>query len=64
MKKVLVIAQNQAKATEAQETLKGDYTYKSVYPGTSSFPKTFDAVVIYYADPSEVNFVKDLIQRY
>jgi hypothetical protein len=64
MKKILIIAQNQAKATQAQSHLSGSFTFSSVFPGTSSFPRTFDAVVIYTQEPSEINFIKDLITRY
>lgn len=63
MKKILVIAQNEAKADLGAQLLSA-FTVKKVYPGAKRVPRHFDAVVIYHNDAGEVNFIKDEIQRY
>lgn len=64
MRKVLVIAQNEAKANEAEHIFKGideSLTIKKVYLGVKRVPRHFDAVVVYHTTTSEVNFIKDEI---
>ena len=63
MKKVLIIAQNEAKANDAASHF-SDMTVRKVFPGVKRFPRHFDAVVIYFNEANEVNFIKDEIQRY
>ena len=63
MKKILLLAQNEAKATDGEKLL-GGFTIKKVYPGAKRFPRHFDAVVIYHNEANEINFIKDTIQRY
>lgn len=63
MKKILVIAQSEAKAAEAVKLFAGR-TAKAVTPGAKRYPRHFEAVVIYHQDPNDVKFMKDLIQRY
>lgn len=60
MKKVLVIAQNEAKAIEGEKLLTG-LTVKKVFPGAKRVPRHFDAVVVYHNEANEVNFIKDEI---
>lgn len=67
IKKILVIAHNEAKATEGEKlltTLDSTLTVKKVYLGTKRVPRHFDAVVVYHTTTQEVNFIKDEIQRY
>lgn len=65
MKKILVIAQNESKASEGEKILGGQgYTIKKVYPGVKRVPRHFDAVVVYHNEVNEINFIKDEIQRY
>lgn len=67
MKKLLVIAQSEAKAQEAEQALlaaEPTLTVKKVYLGAKRVPRHFDAVVVYHTQTSEVNFIKDEIQRY
>ena len=66
---MLVIAQNEQKALTCQQQLQSastdsPLTVRKVYPGCKRFPRHFQAVVIYHMEPSEVNFIKDEIQRY
>jgi hypothetical protein len=63
MKKVLIIAQNEAKANDAAAHFNG-LTVRKVFPGTKRFPRHFDAVVVYHTDVNEINFIKDEIHRY
>ena len=35
-----------------------------MYPGVKHFPRHFDAVVVYHNEANEVNFLKDVLQRY
>lgn len=37
---------------------------RRVFLGAKKVPNHFDAVVVYHTTPSEVNFIKDEIQRY
>jgi hypothetical protein len=39
-------------------------TIKIVYPSAKRYPRHFDAVVVYHFEASEVNFVKDEVERY
>ena len=67
LKKILVIAQTEAKANDAAKVIsEGDATLKvkTVYAGAKRIPRHFDAVVIYHDQVKEVNFIKDEIQRY
>ena len=67
LKKILVIAHTEAKATDAAGLLtKADPSIKvkTVYAGAKRVPRHFDAVVIYHDQVKEVNFIKDEIQRY
>ena len=57
-KKILLIAQNDAKATEGEKLLTG-FNVKKVVPGGKSFPRHFDGVVVYHNEVNEVNFIKD-----
>nr|AAF25622.1 unknown protein [Sterkiella nova] len=63
MKKVLVIAQNEVKANEGAAFFNG-LTVRKVYPGAKRFPRHFEAVIVYYTDLKEINFIKDEIHRY
>jgi hypothetical protein len=63
MKKILLIAQNEAKATEGAAHFTG-LTVRTVFPGTKRFPRHFDAVVVYHNEPSETNLFKDEIDKY
>jgi len=67
MKKVLVIAQNETKAGEAERLIKSvgaDLTVKKAYLGAKRVPRHFDVVVIYHSTTNEINLFKDEIQRY
>lgn len=44
--------------------MKTHFKTQKVFPGAKSFPRHFDAVVIYYEDPKEINFMKDIITKY
>jgi hypothetical protein len=35
-----------------------------VYPGGKTFSRHFDAIVVYLAANSEINFIKDIITKY
>ena len=63
MQKIVLIAKNQAEADKA-ETLFPGLKCRKVYPGVKHFPRHFDAVVIYHNEANEVNFLKDVLQRY
>ncbi len=65
--KILVIAQSEAKAVEAEKVLNAiDSTLKikKVHLGVKSVPRHFEAVVVYLTTNNEANFIKDEIQRY
>lgn len=65
--KVLVIAQSEVKAADAEAVLQGlseTIVVKKVFMGAKRIPRHFEAVVIYHTSNSEVNFIKDEIQRY
>ena len=66
--KILVIAQSESKANEAEGVLRaasdGKLAVRKVYLGAKKVPGHFEAVVIYHTTPTEVNFIKDEIQRY
>jgi hypothetical protein len=65
--KLLVIAQSEAKAAEGEKLLKDlepSLTIKKVYLQAKRIPRHFEAVVVYHTSTSEVNFIKDEIQRY
>jgi len=66
MKKVLLIAQNEAKAEEGTKVLSelGIAHIKRVYPGAKRYPRTLDAVVVFFTDASEANLCEDVIKRY
>lgn len=67
LKKILVIAQSEAKANEAQKLIneaEATLKVKKVYLGAKRVPRHFEAVVIYHTQVTEVNFIKDEIQRY
>lgn len=67
MKKLLVIAQSEAKAIEAEKALLAvdpSLTIKKVYLGAKRLPRHFDAAIVYHTQTNEVNFIKDEIQRY
>jgi hypothetical protein len=63
MKKVVIIAQNEAKAKEGEKFFQGLVTRKA-YPGGKSFSRHFDGVVIYLTAPNEINFIKDILVKY
>lgn len=63
MKKILLIAQSETKAVDAAKNFP-NLKVKKVYPGVKRFPRHFDAVVIYHNEVSDVNFMKDQVQRY
>lgn len=63
MKKVLLIAQSEAKALDAVKLLP-NHRVKTVYPGTKNLPRHFHAVVIVHGEVSDLNLMKDIIQRY
>ena len=46
------------------KTIDEALTVKKVYLGAKRIPRHFDAVVVYHTTTSEVNFIKDEIQRY
>lgn len=65
--KLLVIAQSEAKAADGEKVLKdidASLNIKKVYLGVKRVPRHFEAVVVYHTQTSEVNFIKDEIQRY
>ena len=63
--KVLVISQNKGKGDQAEELFKShDLHIKAVYPGSTKFPRTFDAVCVFHYEANEINFLKDLMARY
>jgi hypothetical protein len=65
MKKVLIIARNQASAEAGEKLFAAPgLTVRKVFPGAKRVPRHFDAVVVYHNDANEVNFVKDELQRY
>lgn len=67
LKKILVIAQSEAKAGDAEKvikTLAPEVSIKKVYLGVKRVPRHFDAVVVYHTTTNEVNFIKDEVQRY
>lgn len=64
MKKVLIIAQNQANVDEGAKHFKGTFLCKGVYPGTKRFPSHYEAVVVFYSDESEINIISDLLTKY
>jgi len=63
MKKIVLVAQNEAKATEGAALFTG-LTVRKVFPGTKRFPRHFDAVVVYHNEPSETNLFKDEIEKF
>lgn len=63
MNKIVIIAQNEAKAKEAEAHFHGLHV-KKVFPGAKSFSRHFDAVVIYLHDVKEINFIKDILTKY
>ncbi len=63
MKKVLLIAQSESKALDAVK-LFPNLNVKTVYPGTKNLPRHFHAVVIFHGEVSDLNLMKDIIQRY
>lgn len=63
MKKILLIAQSEAKATDAEKNFPG-LKVKKVYPGSKRLSRHFEAVVIYHNEVNDVNFMKDQVQRY
>jgi hypothetical protein len=63
VKKIVIIAQNEAKAKEAEAFFPGIYVRKA-YPGGKSFARHFDAVVIYLHEAKEINFIKDILIKY
>lgn len=63
MKKIVVVAQNESKAKEAELLLPG-YIIRKVFPGGKTLSRHFDAVVIYLAANSEINFIKDILTKY
>lgn len=64
MQKILIIAQNGAKADNCENHFRQHFKVRKVYPSAKSFPSHFDAVLIYFEDTKEINFMKDLITRY
>jgi len=42
----------------------GGMSCSTVFPGTKSFPRHFDGVCVFHFEPSEVNFLKDVLTRY
>lgn len=63
MNKIVIIAQNEAKAKEAETHFHG-FVVKRVFPGAKSFSRHFDAIVIYLHEDKEINFIKDIITKY
>ena len=63
MHKILIVAQNEAKANEAAAHFTS-YQVKKVFPGTHSYSRHFDAIVIYLHEAKEVNFIKDILTKY
>jgi hypothetical protein len=64
LKKILVIAQSEAKATECAKIITdADATLKvkTVHLGVKRVPRHFEAVVIYHTQVTEINFIKDEI---
>jgi hypothetical protein len=61
MKSVLILAQSDAKSKEAEALFSGKAHFKRVYPGAQKFSRHFDAIIIYLVDPTEMNFIKDLL---
>ena len=62
--KILIIAQSENKANEAERVLKAadsKVTVRKVYHGVKRVPAHFEAVVIYHTTATEVNFIKDEI---
>ena len=65
--KLLIIAQSEAKAAEGEKLLKDidqSLNIKKVYLQAKRVPRHFEAVVVYHTSTTEVNFIKDEIQRY
>ncbi len=63
MNKVIVIAQNEAKAKEAEALLSG-LIVKKVFPGAKTFSRHFDAVIVFLHEAKELNFIKDILTKY
>ena len=63
MKKVVVLARNEAESTKGSQLFPA-LKSKKVYPGAKRFPRHFDAIIVYHGEPNEVNFIKDDLQRY
>jgi hypothetical protein len=61
MKKVLIVAQSDAKSKAAEAMFAGKALFRRVYPGADKFSRNFDAVIIYLQDTNEINFIKDLL---
>jgi hypothetical protein len=40
------------------------FIVRKVYPGGKSLSRKFDAVVVYLAANSEINFIKDILTKY
>ncbi len=67
LKKILIIAQSEAKANEGAKLLSdadSSLKVRKVYLGAKRVPRHFEAVVVYHTQTTEINFIKDEIQRY
>lgn len=65
MQKILLIAQNQAKADECKTALAGKIEHvKPVFPGAKHFPRHFDGMLVYFKAAEEFKLVSAIVKRY
>ena len=64
MQRLLVIAADKSSAAKAEELIGTGVEIKKVYPGVTSFPDHFDAVVLYYNDFEDFKKYEEERKRY
>jgi hypothetical protein len=65
IKRILIVAQNQNKAQDAEKIFKEKgLKCDLMYPNYNHVHRHFEALVVYHTKQTEVNFVKDTLQTY
>lgn len=58
---ILILAQSNVLAIEAESYFSKKANFSKVYPGAKALPSNFDGLIIYISDSIDINMLKDLL---
>ena len=64
MFRILVIAQSESKSKQVEKLYGDKYQLTKVYPNATTFSRDFQGMLVYLSDNSDLNFIKDLLNKY